>query len=232
MRCCKLAIGLVCYLLSFSSPLNAQELPPIDPRFEALINEQMMVFLKRDSWQKPQAILDLMAIEPGEQVAEIGAGEGYFTLKLAERVGPDGKVVALEASSVSLNKLRLLKRYSQLDQVEIIQIATEELKLNPRSLDKIIMLQTYQTLTDFERILEQCKAALKPGGKLYIIDRCNAKLDNDKATRKKLIKKNSIRLSMVEADVKAAGFSVSQSIDKFTVQDGNINWFALEATVK
>ncbi len=226
MKCSRLYIALlflVSLLFSFAS--QAQ-----DSLFDAMVNEKMTEFTLRDFWQKPDSLLKVMQIQPAEHIAEIGAGEGYFSVRLAKEVGPDGKLLAIDESERKLNVMKLLKRYSQLDQLEIRKSSISQLKLDPGSLDKIVMLGVYHQLSDYEMLLKRCMAALKPGGTIYIIDRCEAKQDNDKAVRKKLFKKQSIRLSMVEADLKTAGFQTSVTLDKYTQQNGKINWFMIGAT--
>lgn len=192
-----------------------------------MVNEMMISFLQRDAWQKPDTLIKIMAIEPVETVAEIGADRGYFTLKLAEQVGPDGKVLALESDKVNLNKLKLLKRYDKIEQIEIVKLTPNKLDLEAASCDKIVMLGSYHGFVNYEGLLKQCREALKPGGKIYIIDRCPAKMDNDKAVRKKLFKKQAIRLNMVSEDLTTAGFSIAESREKYTVQDNKINWFVV-----
>lgn len=226
MRCSKYFIGLLCGFLVLGLQAFGQN---ADSQLDAFATDQLNGFLLRDIWQKPDTLLQIMQIKPAEAIAEIGAGEGYFTLKLAHQVGPDGKVLALDIDQTRLNKLKLVKRYSQQYQIEIIQNQPDKLGLKDNSLDKIVMVNTYHELADYEAILKQCRAALKPKGQLFIIDSCNARLDNEKTSRKKLFNKHSIRLAMVEEDLKTAGFNINLMVDKYTKQPENINWFIITA---
>ena len=225
MRCCNRLISALLLILSLSFQTKAQG--AADQQFDLMVHEIMMDFLQRDAWQKPDTLLNIMAIEPVESIAEIGAGRGYFTLKLAKQVGPDGKILALDGNSVNLNKLKLLKRYDKIEQMEVGALNLDNLKLEAASFDKIVMLGTYHGIAGYEDLLKQCREALKPGGKIIIIDRCPAKMDNDKADRKKLFKKKGIRLDMVSSDLTAAGFSLEASREKYTVEDKKINWFVV-----
>ncbi len=204
-------------------------------RFDALVSEQMMEFTNRDYWQKPAILLELMDIQPAETVADLGCGTGYFTLKLVEQVGPDGKVIALDNDVAKLNRLRLLKRYGSLEQLEIVQNKPDDLKVKASSLDKIVILNAYHEFSDVETLLAQCKAALKPGGKVYIIDKVSDKMDNDKSSRKKLVKNDFITRNIAEKELKAAGLSIAQSMDKYIENEKveetrKINWFVVIAT--
>ena len=102
--------------------------------------------------------------------------------------------------------------------------------LEAASLDKVVMVNTYHEIVEYESILKQCLEALKPGGSIWIVDSCDDKLDNDKAARKKLFKKHSIRMSMVSEDLNNAGFKVNLELEKYTQQNRKINWFAVAAS--
>jgi len=226
MTCFRNYIAYFVFLfLLFSTTAKAQS-----SRFDNMVMEKTMEFTLRDIWQKPDTLLTLIGIEPAEKVAEIGAGEGYFSVKLAEQVGPDGKLLALDIDPERLNVLRLLKRYGQFEQIEIVENKPKQLDLKAASLDKVVMVNTYHEIEDFEAILKQCFEALKPGGSIYIIDSYDTKLDNDKASRKKLFKKHSIRPVMVASDLEAAGFSVKNQLDKYTKQPEKIEWFYIAAS--
>lgn len=235
MKCSKYLIIFLTASLLLSSHVCTAQSTAGNTRFDALISEQMNEFMARDYWQKPEFLLELMDIQPAESIADLGSGRGYFALKLAERVGPDGKVVALDIDATRINQLRLLKRYGQLEQLDIIRNEVDDLKLKAASLDKIVILNTYHELTDIETILKQCRAALKPQGKIFIIDKVSDKMDNDKASRKKLVKNHFIRRNMVEEELKSAGFNLTRSMDKYTENDQaeatrKTNWFVVVAT--
>lgn len=229
MKCFKRVIPAFAFLLLVLNQSSSAQ-----TSFDKMVNELMTGFMSRDYWQKPDTLLAIMDIQPAEKVADLGCGYGYFSLKLAERVGPDGKVFALDVDVEKVNKLRLLKRYGTLEQLEVIHNAPDNLKLAEQSLDKIFVLNTYHELSDLENILSQCKDALKPGGSIYIIDKVSDKLDNDKASRKKLVKNHFIRRPMVEQELTDAGFEVTLSIDKYTgekktIETEKLNWFVVVA---
>lgn len=235
MKCSKYLILFLTASLLLSSHVCTAQNAAGNTRFDALVSEQMNKFMARDYWQKPEILLELMDIQPAESIADLGCGKGYFSLKLAERVGPDGKVIALDIDATSINQLRLLKRYGQLEQLDIIRNEVDDLKLKTASLDKIVILNTYHELADIETILKQCRAALKPQGKIFIIDKVSDKMDNDKTSRKKLVKNHFIRRNMVEEELKSAGFSLTKGMDKYTENDQaeatrKTNWFVVVAT--
>lgn len=236
MKCYRCLILYYAFLLlAGSSVCNAQNSAAANTRFDALINKQMSEFVARDYWQQPAILLDLMDIQPAETIADLGCGVGYFAVKLAERVGPDGKVIALDIDDTKLNQLHLLRRYGQLAQMEILKNERDNLKLTASSLDKIVILNTYHELADIESLLAQCKTALKPNGKIFIIDKVSDRMDNDKSSRKKLVKNHFIRRNIVEAELVSAGFKVTQGIDKYVKNEKaestkKTNWFVVVAS--
>lgn len=203
-------------------------------RFDAMVNEQMSEFMVRDYWQKPALLLELMDIQPAETVADLGCGTGYFSLKLAEQVGPDGKVIALDIDAAKLNKLKLIKRYADVGQLEIVQNAPDDLKVAESSLDKIIVLNAYHEIKEIETVLAQCMKALKAGGKIFVIDKVSDKMDSDKVSRKKLVKNEFIRRSFVEDELTSAGFRITEAKDKYIENEKaeatrKTNWFVVVA---
>jgi len=138
MKCCKYYIAFCLLFSLITSTAQAQ-----NSSFDAMVNEKMTEFTIRDLWQKPDTLMSIMQIEPGEQIAEIGSGEGYFTLKLSHQVGPDGKLLALDINDIRLNVLRLLKRYFKLQQLENMHNRPDVLGLQPASLDTILLGNNY-----------------------------------------------------------------------------------------
>lgn len=217
--------------------VQAQSSSTGNTQFDAMVNEQMSEFMVRDYWQKPALLLELMDIQPAETVADLGCGTGYFSLKLAEQVGPDGKVIALDIDMAKLNKLKLIKRYAGVGQLEIIQNNPGDLKVADSSLDKIVVLNAYHEIKEIETVLAQCLKALKPGGKVFVIDKVSDKMDNDKVSRKKLVKNEFIRRSFVEEELTSAGFNVTEVKDKYIENEKaeatrKTNWFVVIAAKK
>lgn len=124
----------------------------------------------RDAWQKPAELVAALGIAPGAVVADIGAGTGYFEPHLAAAVGASGKVIAVdvEASLVEHMKERFAK--AGLPQVEARLGAFEDPKLQPAEVDLVIVVDTYHHINDRKDYFSRLKTALKPGGKLVIVD--------------------------------------------------------------
>jgi predicted methyltransferase len=124
----------------------------------------------RDAWQRPEAVMDALGIKPGSVVGDIGAGGGYFTFHLAQRVGPKGKVYAEDILEDEVNKIRERAAKEKLSQVEAILGAKDDPKLPEGSLDAVLIVNAYHEMREHDAMLRAVFRALKPGGLLAIID--------------------------------------------------------------
>ncbi len=124
---------------------------------------------KRDRWQRPDDVMDALGVKLGDRVADVGSGQGYFTFRLAHRVGAEGKVYAVDIDRKALNKVRRRKEREKLDQVEPILGATDDPRL-PQNIDAALIVNTYHEFREYDRMTQAVFRALKPGGRLVIID--------------------------------------------------------------
>jgi predicted methyltransferase len=124
---------------------------------------------KRDEWQRPGEVLDALGVKPGYRVADIGSGFGYFTFRMAARVGAEGKVYAVDIDREAIDKVRQRKEREKLEQVEPILGESADPHL-PNDLDAVLIVDTYHEFREYDRMMEAVFRALKPGGKLAIID--------------------------------------------------------------
>lgn len=139
---------------------------------EATVNELSQAAergRKRDEWQRPTEVFDALGIKPGQRVADIGSGWGYFTFRLAPRVGTEGKVYALDVDEEAIKKVRQRKELEKLVQVEPILSAADDPRL-PADLDVVLIVDAYHEFRAYDRILQSVFRALKSGGKLGLID--------------------------------------------------------------
>jgi ubiquinone/menaquinone biosynthesis C-methylase UbiE len=125
----------------------------------------------RDTWQRPARVMDALGVEAGSSVADVGSGEGYFTLRLAARVGPKGRVFAVDIDEKALGRLKERAQGSKLaTQVEIVHGAENSPKLPPESVDAILIVDSYHEFREYDAMLRGIFRALKPGGRLGILD--------------------------------------------------------------
>jgi predicted methyltransferase len=138
----------------------------------------------RDTWQRPAEVMDAMGATVGSAVADIGASQGYFTFHLARRVGLQGKVYATELHEQErhLNFIRACAKQEGLSQIETIIGADDDPHLPKAALDAILLVDTYHAMHQYNAMLKGMYRALKPGGKLIIIDQLPSKPGKERET--------------------------------------------------
>ncbi|MBU1101186.1 MAG: class I SAM-dependent methyltransferase [Bacteroidetes bacterium] len=125
----------------------------------------------RETWQPPEEILDSIGIKPGMMVGEAGAGTGYFTIPLAKRLGPSGKLYANDIDENSLHKLKQKLSCEDLDNVKII-IGDYDDPLFPKGkMEMIVMVYVVHDVSEPVIWLKNLKYALRKDAPLVIIDR-------------------------------------------------------------
>ena len=124
----------------------------------------------RDAWQMPDAVMDALGIADGAVVADIGAGGGWFTVRLARRVGPNGVVYAQDVQTQMLEAIRRRVEREGLRNVRTIQGDRADPHLPPSSVEVILMVDAYHEFTNRRDLLTHFAAALRPGGRIGVIE--------------------------------------------------------------
>jgi arsenite methyltransferase len=124
----------------------------------------------RDEWQHPERVVRELSIEPGMQVADIGAGGGYFTFKLADAVGETGRVYAVDVDDDMISYLEERAREEGYENVTVVRGEFEDPLLPDGKLDLVFSSNTYHHIEGrvayFRKVLED----LAPGGQVAIVD--------------------------------------------------------------
>ena len=123
----------------------------------------------RNAWQQPDQVMDALAIADGARVADVGAGGGWFTVRLARRVGPNGRVFAEDIQPQMIDSIARRVGREGLANVETVLGTSGDPKL-PSALDAVLIVGTYPELTDPVTLLGHVAASLEPNGRLGIID--------------------------------------------------------------
>jgi ubiquinone/menaquinone biosynthesis C-methylase UbiE len=154
----------------------------------------------REAWQRPQQIMDALAIADGSVVADIGAGSGWFTMWLARRVGPNGKVYSQDVQRQMLEATRRRVARDGLTNVETRLGSDTNPNMPPRALDAALIVDVYPEVGDRVVFLRNLATALKPGGRIGIV--------NYKPGRGGPGPDIRIESAVVEADARRAGLRV------------------------
>jgi ubiquinone/menaquinone biosynthesis C-methylase UbiE len=115
-------------------------------------------------------LVSLLGIRAGSRVADVGAGDGGFSLPLAELVGPEGRVYLTEIAQSQLGRMRRAVERGKLANVEVIEVVEDDSRLPAGCCDAIYLRNVYHHLTKPEPTVATLFLALKPGGRLAIID--------------------------------------------------------------
>ncbi|HET9400599.1 MAG TPA: class I SAM-dependent methyltransferase [Candidatus Acidoferrales bacterium] len=178
---------------------------------------------KRDSWQRPNEVMDALQLHAGSTVADIGAGQGYFTFKLAERVGPTGKVLAEDLLAERMSAVREAAAKRNLPQVETIIGTASDPHLPAGALDAILVINAYHEFKDYDAMMRAMLMALKPGGLLGIID---AKDDLGQA-RAVYQQRHRLPEQMTLDDAKRGGFHFVKRLLGFSDSDTGREYYFL-----
>ncbi|MEO1267441.1 MAG: methyltransferase domain-containing protein [Myxococcota bacterium] len=125
---------------------------------------------ERDAWQQPQRVLDVLALEPGMAVADLGAGTGYFVAHLAKAVGSEGTVWALDIEPEMVRFLTERAAREGWTQVKAVQVPTTAPGLEPESVDRLLTVNTWHHVERRRDYSLALFKAIKPGGMVVVVD--------------------------------------------------------------
>lgn len=151
-------------------PETAREFPRPYRPVSALGSNAFSTESLRDDRNEAQSVMDLAQIRPGMSVADIGAGDGYYTVRLAARVGPTGRLLANDIDQDALRRLGNRIEGERLDNVSIVHGQVDDPRLPEASFDRIFMVHMYHEVSEPYAFLWRMHAALAPGGQVIVVD--------------------------------------------------------------
>jgi SAM-dependent methyltransferase len=153
---------------------TSQEFPRAERLVSAAGDTQFSTEAARDEAGESEFVMEWAGIQLGTTVADIGAGEGYYTIRLAERVGPKGRVLAQDINRGALDRLGERVTREQLDNVAIKEGAVDDPRLPENSFDRIFMVHMYHEIEEPYAFLWRMRPALAKGGQVIVVDRDRA----------------------------------------------------------
>jgi ubiquinone/menaquinone biosynthesis C-methylase UbiE len=166
--------GLVVLVLAVAVGAQTPGVHPISGRrFAPVMGYQGADWLERserDEEEAPDVALNVLKIPKGASVADIGAGSGFITERLSARVGPAGRVFANDVQPQMLQMLARRLAIRKITNVTLVQGAIDDPKLEPASVDLEIMVDVYHELSQPQSMLRHLREALKPGGRLVLLE--------------------------------------------------------------
>lgn len=124
----------------------------------------------RDEWQKPDEVVKSLNLKPGDVIADIGAGDGYFTRRFAEAVSPGGKALGVEISASKVESMARDADRLGLDSYEAILVKSDDPELEPGSVDVVFLCNAYHHLRNRVDYFKTASSGLKKNGRVVIVD--------------------------------------------------------------
>ncbi len=177
---------------------------------------------RREALQRVPEILVALGAFPGARVADVGAGDGFFSVRLGRAVGPGGHVIAEDVDGEALDRLRARLADAALTNVEVVQGTVDDPKLPDGALDAILIVDAYHEMENFAAMLEHVRHALKPGGRLVLVEPFDPRLRGE--SRQRQTKSHSLSPSYAEQELRAAGFFVTALRDPFVGDEREEQW--------
>lgn len=124
----------------------------------------------RDAWQHPEEVVRMLGCKDGDTAVDLGVGTGYFVPHLARAVGPEGTVLGLDISEGTVDWVRERAEEHGLSNVRVRTVAPDDPGLPNRSVDCVLVVNTWHHISGRVDYAERLLTALRPGGRLLIVD--------------------------------------------------------------
>ncbi len=184
------------------------QIPPQHPTSTPYSGDlSIFEYKDRDKRLQINRVMDLLAIQPGKAVADIGAGSGWFTVRASQRVGAKGAVFAEDINPKSVKAIAQRAQEEGLANIHTIEGTPDDPELPKAGVDAVLMLKVYHEIANTSLLLRNVKASLRPGAKFGIIDRNGNGADH------------GLDEAIVVKEMNAAGFRQVARYD-FTKADG------------
>ncbi|GEP02696.1 class I SAM-dependent methyltransferase [Methylobacterium oxalidis] len=189
----------------------ASAFPKPDRPVAEIVAAQWALEKEREKADEVGQVARLMGIAPGQTVADIGAGSGYYTLRLSERVGPQGRVLAEDVTPRYLADLQKRVQKAGLRNITVVRGEPHDPRLKPASVDAAVLVHMYHEISQPFGLLHNLAAAMKPGGRVGIVDA------DDIPSR------HGTPPALLRCELAAAGYRETG----FTVLEGDVGYLAI-----
>lgn len=164
-----IAIALV-FVLAVLAPVAGQQPPQRRGRIFSPQDLGLLEPPDREAWQKPDQVMDALQIAEGSVAADLGAGGGWFTIRLARRVGPNGVVHAEDIQRLMIEAIERRVQREGLSNVRTVLGTRDDPRLPPGSVDAVLIVDAFHEMEAPAVLLRNVAKALKPNGLVGIID--------------------------------------------------------------
>ena len=167
---------------------------------------------EREDEERPEAVMDALGLRSGDVVADLGAGSGYFTFRMAPKVGNTGKVLAVEIQDEMLRTIGRRARALRVANVEEIKGSETDPKLPVRGVDIVLMVDVYHELAYPFEIMTRVRQALKPGGRVVLVE---YRKEDPQVPIKEVHK---MSLEQLDKEMKVVGLVRSRTVETLPLQ--------------
>jgi ubiquinone/menaquinone biosynthesis C-methylase UbiE len=166
----------------------------------------------REQEEHPTQLLAALGLQPGQTVADLGAGSGYFTFRIAPKVAPNGKVLAVDVQPEMLATLRSRAAANKVPNVEVVQATETDPNLPANSVDLVLFVDVYHELSYPFEVMTKVRQSLKPHGRVAFVEYRK----EDPSVPIKPLHKMSVQ--QLEKEMRAVGLTRVQTIETLPLQ--------------
>lgn len=157
----------------------------------------------REEEERPDLVLEVMDLQPGMTVADIGCGSGWYTRRMAKEIGPDGVAYGVDIQPEMLDYLVQFAKIEGIENIEPVLGDVADPKLKPGSIDWMILADVYHEFQEPKPMLAKMRAALKPDGKICLLE-----YRDEDDTARHIKPEHRMTARQVLAEWNAAGFEL------------------------
>lgn len=174
---------------------------------------------------KADELFEAMEIGPGSWAADVGSGDGDYTIPMAEHVGTSGHVFAVDVDDEALEELNEKVKENDLSNVSSILSIEDNPMLPANILDAVLVRNAYHHFTAHESMLHHIRSALKPGGRLVIEESVSSDMVGE--SREEQTEEHDIGIEYVREELKAGGFTIQEEVNPFVDSNGHFHWMII-----
>jgi len=167
---------------------------------------------EREDRERPERVLDLLAVGPKMTVADVGAGTGYFTVRIARRVGSQGLVYATDVQPEMLRRIDARVGEEGLDNVQLIRAGEHAAELPARCCDLVLLVDVYHELADPPGVMAGIRRALRPAGRLALVEY------RGEDPEVPIKPEHKMTLARIRKEVEPLGFAFVESLEELPDQ--------------
>lgn len=207
---------LLAWLLAFQALACCQDVHPVTGRETAPVmgmgGAPWLVRPEREAEEAPDAALDAIGIAKGAIVADIGAGVGYFTWRLATRTGPQGKVYAVDIQQGMLDQLRRNMSERKLANYEAVLGTADDPRLPAGRIDLALLVDVYHEFSQPQKMLHKIRASLAPGGRMVLLEY------RKEDPQVPILPAHKMSVAEVKAEIEPEGFRLEKTLENLPRQ--------------